>query len=170
MTFSPGRPSDRRTTACQRGSSQHFHSRRHTWKAEGTYVFPRDLPARLLLVELLSEFIAIGAEADDDVALDRTQTANLRSTGRGRHRPDGDLEVCRWRRGTIVGELAVVEVALEEDEVGAREVEEQIRSLVVELPEGVTRAPEGVLLVHPLALLLVLLTTSTSQHTWPGRT
>ena len=53
--------------------------------------------------------------------------------------------------------LAMVQVALEDDEVRAREVEEQIGRFVVELPEGEARAPERVLLIHPLARLFVLL-------------
>ena len=51
----------------------------------------------------------------------------------------------------------MVQVTLEDDEVRAREVEEQIRSFIEELPVGEASAPEGVLLVYPLALLFVLL-------------
>ena len=141
--------------------------RNNAWK---TYVFATDLPAFLFLVQALRELVAVRAEADHDVALDRAHTADTRRAGSGRHGADRDLEFGRRGRGAVVRELTVVEVALEDDEIGAREVEEQIGSLVVELPEGVTRAPEGVLLVHPLALLLVLLATLTSQHTWLGRT
>lgn len=53
--------------------------------------------------------------------------------------------------------LAVVQITLEDDEVRAREVEEQIRSFVVQLPEREAGAPERMLFVDPLALLLVLL-------------
>ena len=51
----------------------------------------------------------------------------------------------------------MVQVALEDDEVRAREVEEQIGRFIVELPEREAGAPERMLLVHPLARLLVLL-------------
>lgn len=41
----------------------------------------------------------------------------------------------------------MVEVSLEDDQVGYREVEEEVGSLGVEVPVGESRAPEGVLFV-----------------------
>ena len=60
--------------------------------------------------------------------------------------------------------LAVVEVTLENDKVGTRKVEEKIGSLIVELPEREASAPEGVLLIHPLLLLLVLLNVASTYE------
>lgn len=64
---------------------------------------------------------------------------------------------------TIVGQLSVVQISLEDDEVGFVKVEEHIRGLRMQVPEGVTCAPEGVLFVSPLALLLILLPPSSQQ-------
>lgn len=73
---------------------------------------------------------------------------------------------------TVVGELAVtsvplkevylrdvpvVEVTLEDDEVGLAESVPEVRRLRVEVPEGEASAPEGVLVVNELALSLELL-------------
>lgn len=55
----------------------------------------------------------------------------------------------------------MVQVTLEDDKVGASKVEEEIGSLARDRPEGVSSAPEGMLLVHPLALLLVVLPAPT---------
>lgn len=51
----------------------------------------------------------------------------------------------------------MVEIALEDYKVRLREVQEEIGSFAVQVPVGVACAPEGMLLVDPLALLLVLL-------------
>lgn len=51
----------------------------------------------------------------------------------------------------------MVEITLEDDEVGAGEVKEEIRGFAVQVPEGVSGAPERMLLVNPFALSLVLL-------------
>lgn len=64
---------------------------------------------------------------------------------------------------TVVGEFTVVEITLEDDEVRLGQVLEQIGSLRVQVPEGVSGAPEGVGLVLPLALLLVLLPSVTKR-------
>ena len=177
MTFSPGRPSERSTTAYKQSVS-HAPGReeRHRRRRGATHVFATDLPPLLLLVEALRELVAVRPEADDDVALDRAHAADPGRACGGRHRADRDLEVGRWRRSAVVRQLgrggsvldrrvvisrgahlAMVQVALEDDEVRAREVEEQIGRFVVELPEGEARAPERVLLIHPLARLFVLL-------------
>jgi hypothetical protein len=55
----------------------------------------------------------------------------------------------------------VVEISLEDDQVGLGQVLEKIGSLRVQVPEGVSGAPEGVGFVSPLALLLVLLPSVT---------
>lgn len=48
---------------------------------------------------------------------------------------------------TVVRQFAVVEVPLEVDQVGFREVEEEIGSFGVEIPVAESGAPEGVLFV-----------------------
>ena len=58
---------------------------------------------------------------------------------------DGLVERSRRRSLAVVSEFSVVEVALVDDEVGVGEVEEEIRCLSDELPEGVSTAPEGML-------------------------
>jgi len=59
--------------------------------------------------------------------------------------------------------LTVVEISLEDDQVGLGQVLEEIGCLRVQVPEGVSSAPEGVGLVPPLALLLVLLPSVTKS-------
>lgn len=53
----------------------------------------------------------------------------------------------------VVGQLTVVEVSLEVDQVGFREVKEEIGSFGVEVPVAESGAPEGMLFVdlgdHP---------------------
>jgi len=51
----------------------------------------------------------------------------------------------------------MVEISFENDEVRARKMEEKVRCFCVQLPEGVTGTPEGVLFVHPFSFLFVLL-------------
>ncbi len=170
MTFSPGRPSDKSTTACKP-----FVSPGQRRQLSHTHIFAADLPALLLLIEALRNLVAVGAETNDDIALDRTQTADpWGACGRG-HGTDRNVEVGRRGGCTVVSQLkrgssvchpkqaaidpylAVVEITLENHKVRTREVEEEIRCFVGELPEGEAGAPERVLLIHPLALLLVLL-------------
>jgi hypothetical protein len=57
----------------------------------------------------------------------------------------------------------VVEISLEDDQVGLGQVLEEIGSLRVQVPEGVSGAPEGVGFVPPLALLFVLLPSVTHR-------
>ena len=85
----------------------------------------RNFPTLFTLVELLG---LVGRETDDDITLDRAERqdgrrARFRREGSDRHR-----ERRRRRRVAVVSELAVVQVALEDDEVGIGEVEEEIRS------------------------------------------
>ncbi len=127
-------------------------------KEKCTHVFTTNLPPRLLLVELLRGLFVL--EAHHDVALDRAQRADLGCARRRRHWPDRLLKRRRRWRVAVVSQLAVVQVALEEDEVRAREVEEQVGRLLGHAEEGVACAPEGVLLVDPLALRDVLLPPS----------
>ena len=51
----------------------------------------------------------------------------------------------------------MVQIALENNEVRLAEVEEQIWGLGLEVPEGIPGAPEGMLLISPDTLPLVLL-------------
>ena len=47
----------------------------------------------------------------------------------------------------VVSQLAVVEVSLKDDQVGFREVEEEVWSFGMEVPVGESGAPERVLFV-----------------------
>lgn len=127
-----------------------------------THIFPTDFPAGLFLVQLLGDIITL--ETDDDVTLYGTQRADLRCTSRAGHRTDSDVEWSRRGRGTVVGKLAVVKITLENDQVGTREMQEEIGSFAVQVPEGISCAPERVLLVDPLSLAFVLL-----LYTWSER-
>lgn len=51
----------------------------------------------------------------------------------------------------------MVEVSLEDEQVGFRQVKEEIGSFGVEIPVGKSGAPEWVLLVDPDTLLFVFL-------------
>lgn len=51
----------------------------------------------------------------------------------------------------------MVEITLKKDKVRARQVQEEIRGFAVQLPKGVASTPEGMLLIDPLALALVVL-------------
>ena len=64
-----------------------------TLRQENDSVLAADLPAFLFLVEALCELVAIGAEADNDIALDSTHTADPWSTSGGGHWANSDLEV-----------------------------------------------------------------------------
>ena len=62
-------------------------------RQEHDSIFAADLPSLLFLVEALCELVAIGAEADNDIALDSTHTADPWSTSGGGHWANSDLEV-----------------------------------------------------------------------------
>ncbi len=51
----------------------------------------------------------------------------------------------------------MIQIAFEEDEVRAGQVQEEIRRFAVQLPERVASTPERVLFVNPFALTFVLL-------------
>ena len=85
----------------------------------------RDLPSFLGLVELLS---LIRRDTYDDITLDGTEGEDRRSTGFRSERTDSHIERSRRRSVTIVSELAVVEISLEDDEIGIGEVKEEIGS------------------------------------------
>lgn len=138
-----------------------------------TYVFTRDLPSWLFLVELLSD---TGWNTDDNVRLDGSERSDSGSSWLGSEGSDGGSERSIEGSVTIVSEfsclsayyplklvkrLTVVEISLEDDQVGLGQVLEEIGCLRVQVPEGVSSAPEGVGLVPPLALLLVLLPSVT---------
>ena len=125
-----------------------------------TYVFARNLPSSLLLIQLLSNILR---QTANDIRLDGSKTADSRRTGLASHGTDSLSERGCVRNVTIISQLSVVQISLEDDEVRFVEVEEHVRSLRVQIPEGVTGAPEGMLLVPPLALLLILLPPSSHQ-------
>ena len=106
MTFSPGRPSERSTTAYKQSVS-HAQGReeRRRGRERATHVFATDLPSFLLLVETFSEFIAIRTKTNDNIALDCPHTANAWSTGSRRHRADGNFEVGGRRGRTVICQL-----------------------------------------------------------------
>ncbi len=64
---------------------------------------------------------------------------------------------------TIVSQLPMIQITLEDDQITVVKVEEYIRSFRGQVIECITGAPEGVLSVFPFAVLLVLL-PSTTHH------
>ena len=103
-----------------------------------------NLPSLLLLVQLLTD--AIG-NTNDNVRLDGTERddgGSTRSAGEGSDRL-GERSVVRVV--TVVPELPVVQVSLEDDQVRGGELNEEIGSLGDQAPEGESGAPEGVALV-----------------------
>ena len=64
------------------------------------------------------------------------------------HRADRDAERRAGGSLAVIGQFAVVEVSLEEDQVGFREVEEEIGGFGVEVPVAEPGTPEGVLFVN----------------------
>lgn len=122
-----------------------------------TYIFPADLPPRLRLIQLLRNLVPTIPKAYNHIALDCPQTTHLWRPARVRHRPDGLVERRARGRSAVVRQLTVVQVALENDEVRAREVQEEVGRLRMQLPECIARAPEGVLFVHPFTFRFVLL-------------
>jgi len=71
--------------------------------------------------------------------------------------------VCQLLYIRAHGKLTVVEISLEDDQVGLGQMLEKIGCFRVQVPEGVSSAPEGVGLVPPFALLLVLLPSVTES-------
>lgn len=133
----------------------------HRSTKKATHVFARDLPSRLLLVQLISDRIA--RQPNNDITLDSPQTSNTRRSSKFRHRTNRVFERRRRRCSAIVRQLAVVQIALEDDEVAAAQMQEQIRRFSSEVPESVAGAPEGMLLVDPLAGALVALPALTES-------
>ena len=84
-----------------------------------TYVFSRDLPSGLLLVELLTD---TRWDTDNNVRLDGSQRGDRRCSWLGRKRTDSNGERRVEGSVTVVGELSVVEITLKDDQVGLREV------------------------------------------------
>ena len=84
-----------------------------------TYVFSGNLPTGFLLVELLAD---TRWDTDDDIRLDGSQRGHWRSSWLGGKRTDSDGERRVERSVTVVGEFTVVEITLEDDQVGLREV------------------------------------------------
>ena len=83
-----------------------------------THVFSANLPPRLLFVHPLSERITLISKPDNDVTLDRSQRTNPRGARGIGHRTDRDVERRAGWCLTVISQLAVVEVSLEDDQVG----------------------------------------------------
>ncbi len=77
------------------------------------------------------------------------------------HGTDSDVERCIKRSMTIVSQLPMIQITLEDDQITVVKVEEYIRSFRGQVIECIPRAPEGVLSVFPLAVLFVLLPSAT---------
>ena len=122
-----------------------------------TYIFTADLPPWFSPIQFLCYVLPIRAQSDNDIALDGPETCYTRSARLACHRANGLLEWGVRRGGAVVGKLPMIQIALEVDEIGFGQMKEEIRSFRMQVPEGVAGAPEGVLLVYPLAFLLVLL-------------
>lgn len=123
--------------------------KRGSGKGKGyTHVFSTNLPTGLILIQPLGGLIALITKPDDDVALDRPQRTDPRSARGIGHRPDRDAERRAGGSLAVIGQLTVVEVSLEEHQVGFREVEEEIGGFGVEVPVAEPGTPEGVLFVN----------------------
>jgi hypothetical protein len=121
------------------------------------HIFAADFPSRLLFIQSLRNFIAAISQSYNDITLDSPQTANFRSSRGTCHWSDGNIEGRARRRRTVVREFTVVEISFENDEVGARKMEEKVRRFCMQLPEGVAGTPKRVLFVYPFSFLFVLL-------------
>lgn len=84
---------------------------------KAAHVFATDFPTRFFFVEPFRSLIAF--EADNNVALDGTKRADFWCASGARHRSNGDIERCGRRGGTIICELAVIQITFEEDKVRA---------------------------------------------------
>lgn len=104
-----------------------------TRRKEHDGVLARDLPSGFFLVELLPDS---SRDAHDDVRLDGSEGADGGRTRFRRERADSNGEGSVERGVAVVSEFAVVEVALEDDEVRLGEVLEEIGRLGMEVPLG----------------------------------
>lgn len=124
-----------------------------------------DLPGLVssdsLSLSLIQCFTDSIGQTTDDVTLDRSQRNDRRGARSASEGSDRLGERSGVRQVTIVSQLSVVQVSLEDDQVRGGEFEEKIRRLSGETPEGESGAPEGMALVLEFALLLVLLPPST---------
>ena len=112
-----------------------------------THVFSANLPTGFFLIHPLGDLVALISKPNNDIALDRPQRANPWGARGVRHRADRDVERRASRSMAIVRQFTVVEVSLEDDQVGFREMKEEIWSFGVEVPVGESGTPEGVLFV-----------------------
>lgn len=89
-TFSPGRPSDRRTTAYKVTGELIKIKRR---ECEGAHVFATDFPARFFLVEPFRSLVTF--KADNNVTLNGAKRANFGCARGACHRTNSNIERCR---------------------------------------------------------------------------
>ena len=130
-------------------------------KRNPTHIFARNFPTRLLLIEFICN--GVTRQPDNNIALDRPQTAYAGRAGQTRHGPNS---LFKWRGGrssAIVCQLAVIQITLEEHQVALGQMQEQIGCLIRQVPVRETGAPERVLLVHPLASAFVPLPALTEK-------
>lgn len=122
-----------------------------------THIFSANLPTRFLLLQLLRHLVTLLAEPDDDITLDRSQRTDSRGARGVCHRTDRDRERRAGGSLAIVSQFTMIEVSLKDEQVGFREVEEEIGCFRVEVPVGEPGAPEWVLFIDPDTPSFVLL-------------
>ena len=83
-----------------------------------THVFATNLPTRLFLVETLGQSVTVGTQTNNYIAFDGPQASDLRSSSSAGHGANSYVEGGASRRGAIVRQLAVVQVTLEDDQIG----------------------------------------------------
>lgn len=120
-----------------------------------THIFSADLPPRFFHVQLFCDLLPILSEPHNYVTLDRPQRAYLRCPGFASHGSDSHFKRCAGGRRTIVRQLAVIQITLEQHEVRMGKMQEQVWRLRVQLPKSPTRTPERVLFVDLAAIFRV---------------
>lgn len=126
-------------------------------KTKLAHIFSANLPTRFLLIQPLSDLVALITKPNDDITLDRSQRTDPRSACGICHRADRDGERRACRSMAVISQFTVVEVSLEDEQIGFREVEEEIGCFGMEVPVSESSTPEGMLLVDPNTLPFVFL-------------
>ena len=89
-----------------------------------THVFSADLPPRFFRIQPFCGLVPLRSESHNYIALNRSQRTYLRRSGLAGHGSDSHFKRRAGGRCTIVRQLAVIQVALEEHEVRMGKVQE----------------------------------------------